>query len=49
MQITYGAVQGDVKREVQVPGGVERAWPPQWEAAGVAIQKSDARNSHPHG
>lgn len=40
MQIIHGAVQAKVKREVQVPRGVEPAWPPQWEAAGVAIQKS---------
>lgn len=45
MQIIHGALQGEVKREVQVPGGVEPAWPPQWQAAGVVIQKSDPGNS----
>lgn len=49
LQIIYGAVQGEVKREVQVPRGVERVGPPQWEAAGVAVQKHDPENSHPHG
>lgn len=49
MQIIRRAVQGEAKREVQVPGGVEPAWLPQWEAAGAAIQKADPGNSHPHG
>lgn len=42
-QIIYGAVQGEVRKEV-VARGVEHAWSLQ-EAAGVAVENSGPRNS----